>query len=174
MREFAHGGLHGTPVSRIAARVGVAQPYVFSLFSTKKDLFLAPVDHCFDTSIAIFGRAAKIYDPATAAPGTDAISAMGEAYQLLLAEDRDLPLFQHQAYAACDDEEIREHVRARFADLLREVQALSGEVVERVEDLIRDGMAVNVAAATGFDGLSATKDWVRAELGRASARPARD
>ena len=41
VHEFAHGGLHGTPVERIARRVGVAQPYVFSLFPSKRDLFLA-------------------------------------------------------------------------------------------------------------------------------------
>ena len=34
VHEFAHGGLHGTPVDRIARRVGVAQPYVFSLFGS--------------------------------------------------------------------------------------------------------------------------------------------
>lgn len=32
--EFAAGGFHGTPVDRIARRVGVAQPYVFSLFGS--------------------------------------------------------------------------------------------------------------------------------------------
>ena len=41
VHEFAHGGLHGTPVERIARRVGVAQPYVFSLFPSKRELFLA-------------------------------------------------------------------------------------------------------------------------------------
>ena len=48
VHEFALSGLHGTPVDRIARRVGVAQPYVFSLFAGKRDLFLAAVDHCFD------------------------------------------------------------------------------------------------------------------------------
>ena len=49
MHEFAHGGLHGTPVDRIARRVGVAQPYVFSLFANKRELFIAAVERCFDT-----------------------------------------------------------------------------------------------------------------------------
>ena len=167
MREFAHGGLHGTPVSRIAARVGVAQPYVFSLFPSKKDLFLAAVDLCFDTSIAICEHAAKSFDPATAAPGTDIISAMNDAYHSFVAADRDLPLFQHQAAAACDDDEIRNHLRARVANLLHEVQELSGAGAERVDALIRDAMALSVAAAMGVDGLSLADDWVRAELGRA-------
>src|SRR5689334_8313470 len=40
VHEFALGGLHGTAVDRIARRVGVAQPYVFSFFASKKQLFL--------------------------------------------------------------------------------------------------------------------------------------
>ena len=42
-REFAVGGLHGTPVEAIAKRVGVSQPYLFQLFGTKKELFIAAV-----------------------------------------------------------------------------------------------------------------------------------
>jgi AcrR family transcriptional regulator len=38
VHEFAHGGLHGTPVGRIARRVGVAQPYVFPLFGSNRDV----------------------------------------------------------------------------------------------------------------------------------------
>ena len=48
IEEFALGGLHGTPVDRIARRVGVAQPYVFSLFATKRDLFIAAVERGFE------------------------------------------------------------------------------------------------------------------------------
>ena len=48
VHEFAHGGLHGTPVERIARRVGVAQPYVFSLFPSKRDLFLAALERSFE------------------------------------------------------------------------------------------------------------------------------
>jgi AcrR family transcriptional regulator len=42
-REFAIGGLNGTPVEAIAKQVGVSQPYLFQLFGTKKDLFIAAV-----------------------------------------------------------------------------------------------------------------------------------
>ena len=48
VHEFARGGLHGTPVERIARRVGVAQPYVFSLFPTKRELFLAALERGFE------------------------------------------------------------------------------------------------------------------------------
>src|SRR5712691_7461687 len=41
--EFATGGLVGASTEAIAPRVGVSQPYVFQLFGTKKELFLAVV-----------------------------------------------------------------------------------------------------------------------------------
>ena len=57
VHEFAHGGLHGTAVARIARRVGVAQPYVFSLFPTKRELFLAALERSFEQLADTFRRA---------------------------------------------------------------------------------------------------------------------
>src|SRR5205085_10138787 len=68
VHEFAHGGLHGTPVARIAQRVGVAQPYVFSLFPTKRDLFLAAVERGFDLISETFTKAGEEFDPENAPP----------------------------------------------------------------------------------------------------------
>ena len=39
--EFAARGLHGTSTEDIARRAGISQPYVFRLFGTKKELFMA-------------------------------------------------------------------------------------------------------------------------------------
>src|ERR1700722_17969060 len=72
IHEFAHGGLHGTPVDRIARRVGVAQPYVFSLFGSKKELFLAAVERAFSKFRELFTAAAAEFDPALAVPEADA------------------------------------------------------------------------------------------------------
>src|SRR5947199_9710737 len=80
VHEFAHGGLHGTPVDRIARRVGVAQPYVFSLFANKRELFLAAVQRGFERVAEAFTKAAAEFDPAIAAPDADVLMAMGEAY----------------------------------------------------------------------------------------------
>src|SRR5512143_42615 len=68
VHEFARGGLHGTPVDRIARRVGVAQPYVFSLFANKRELFLAAVERGFELIADTFARAAAEFDPSTAPP----------------------------------------------------------------------------------------------------------
>ena len=125
VHEFAHGGLHGTPVDRIARRVGVAQPYVFSLFGNKRELFLAAVERTFEMTYETFTRAAAEFDPAIALPDTDVLTAMGQAYVELLVSDRDYLMLQHHAYAACDDEVIRQRVRAAYARLVAHIERLS-------------------------------------------------
>ena len=47
MTEFAKTGYAGTSTEAIASRSGVSQPYLFQLFGTKKDLFIAAVRHGF-------------------------------------------------------------------------------------------------------------------------------
>jgi AcrR family transcriptional regulator len=170
IHEFAHGGLHGTPVDKIARRVGVAQPYVFSLFPSKKELFLAAVERGFDRVIETFERAVASFDPAEAEPDTDVLTAMGRAYVELLASDRDSLLLQHHSYAACGDDEIRVRVRAAYARLVAEVQRLSGAEPERIDEFIRYGMALNVAAAMGVEDLSLACEWVQTELAGSAER----
>ena len=163
VHEFANGGLHGTPVDRIARQVGVAQPYVFSLFASKKELFIAAVERCFDRVAELFTRVASEFDPATAPPDVDVLKAMGNAYVELLASSRDYLMLQHQAYAACDDEVIRERVRACYARLVVHVEGLADAEPERIDEFFRYGMWLNVAAAMGVEDLSVGCEWVRAE-----------
>jgi AcrR family transcriptional regulator len=159
VHEFAHGGLHGTPVDKIARRVGVAQPYVFSLFGSKKELFLAAVERGFELVAETFSKAAAEFDPATVLPGMGLRQAMGHAYTQMLASDRDYLMLQLQAYAACDDEEIRDRVRGAYAGLVAHVESLW----EDSPDFFRYGMWLNVAAALGVEDLSAGCEWMRAE-----------
>jgi AcrR family transcriptional regulator len=163
IHEFAQTGLHGTPVDRIARRVGVAQPYVFSLFGNKRDLFLAAVERSFEQVAEVFTRGAAEFDPAIALPDADVLKAMGNAYVEMLKTDRDRLMLQHQAYAACDDELIREHVRRCYARLVAHVQSLSDADSERIDDFFRYGAWLNVAAAMGVADLSVGCEWIQAE-----------
>jgi AcrR family transcriptional regulator len=52
VKEFAYGGLHGTSTERIAQRAGISQPYLFRLFGTKKELFIAANQRCFGRVLA--------------------------------------------------------------------------------------------------------------------------
>ncbi|HWG08876.1 MAG TPA: TetR/AcrR family transcriptional regulator [Solirubrobacteraceae bacterium] len=168
VHEFAHGGLHGTPVERIARRVGVAQPYVFSLFPSKRDLFLAALERGFERVADTFRRAAAGYAEGRApADCEDALEAMGRAYKEMLLSDRDYLMLQHQSYAACDDEVVRTCVRRCYAELVDLARELSGADPERMDDFFRHGMALNVAAALGVEDLSVGCAWV-AEVLRSS------
>ncbi len=163
VHEFAHGGLHGTPVDRIARRVGVAQPYVFSLFASKRELFLAAVERGFELIAETFDRAATEFDPEIALPGADVLNAMGNAYVQLLRTHRDYLMLQHHAYAACNDEQIRDRVRGCYARIVAHVERLSGAAPERIDEFFRYGTWLNVAAAMGVEDLSAGCEWMRAE-----------
>jgi AcrR family transcriptional regulator len=171
VHEFASSGLHGTPVDRIARRVGVAQPYVFSLFAGKLELFLAAVDRGFDRFAEAFAQAAADFRAGRVGEDCeDALMAMGRAYRELLNTDRHYLMLQLQAHAACNDELVRACVRRRYAELVALAGELSGADPERLDDFFRHGMALNVAAAMGVAELSADCSWVQAELADSDAR----
>ena len=142
--EFAAAGYHGTPTESIARRAGISQPYLFRLYRTKKDLFLACVERCFDRTLSTFRRAAE------AVPEPDRFEAMGKAYVELLA-DRELLLFQLQTYAASEDEDIRAAAQRRYEELTETVAELAGVDRARVLPFIAQGMLLNVAAALDLD-----------------------
>lgn len=174
VHEFAHGGLHGTTVERIARRVGVAQPYVFSLFSSKRELFIAALERSFERVADTFTQAALEYREGRGPVACeDALEAMGHAYAELLQRDRDYLMLQHQSYAACDDDVVRARVRHRYAELVALARELSGAEPERLDEFFRHGMALNVAAALGVEDLASDCLWVAAELEAATeAAPA--
>jgi AcrR family transcriptional regulator len=167
VHHFAHGGLHGTKVSAIAAEVGVAQPYVFSLFPTKRDLFLAADKRCFEKVAALFEEAGAEFDKnGPREPGEDKLQALGHAYMDSLAENPDLLLLQLQAYAACgDDEEIRTAVRRQYAELVEVCRRVSGvDDDERLDAFFQTGMWCNVAAALGVEDFTVGSGWVQESL----------
>jgi AcrR family transcriptional regulator len=151
IHEFAQTGFHGTPVDRIAREVGVAQPYVFSLFGSKRELFLQTVERCFEKVYELLAAAATEYDPAIALPDTSPIAPMANAYISQLDANRDILLLQQHAYAACSDDEIRPRVRACHERLIAQVKELSGADDERIEEFFRYGAWINVNAALGIE-----------------------
>ncbi len=173
MHEFALGGLHGTPVDRIARRVGVAQPYVFSLFASKRELFLAAVERGFDLVKETFTQVAAAFDPRVTVDDADVLLEMGHSYVELLHSHRDYLMLQHQSFAACNDPEIRDRVRGLYAGLVTQVERIAAEAAQRhgepvptseqIDEFFRYGMWLNVAAAMGVEDLSAGCEWVRAE-----------
>ena len=153
--EFAERGLHGTSTEDIARRAGISQPYVFRLFGTKKALFTAVVNRCFRQTQELFARAAD------GKRGQEALEAMGNAYVERLNSDRTELLAQMQAYAACDDPDIREVVRNGYGDLFSYVERVAGDLpAGAVSQFFATGMLLNVIASMGFGKSEPGEDWV--------------
>jgi AcrR family transcriptional regulator len=151
--EFAAGGLAGTSTEAIASRAGISQPYLFRLFSTKKELFVAAAQRSLDNISDTFAQAA------TGLAGEAAMAAMGDSYKGLLA-DRNNLLAQLQMYAACDDPEIRECARAGFKKLYQQVESASGAPVPVVVAFFAAGMLCNLATALQLNDVD--EPWARA------------
>lgn len=147
--EFAAGGLAATSTEAIARRAGVSQPYVFRLFGTKHELFMAAIGRMYEKISRAFDEAAR--HPAPDAPDgySSTLKAMGMAYADLVA-DRNLLRLQLHGFAACDDPEIRAFVREGFAALTQQVARLSGVPAIELRTFFAEGMLMNVAAAMGF------------------------
>jgi AcrR family transcriptional regulator len=156
--EFARGGLTGTATAAIARRAGVSQPYLFQLFRTKRELFLAAVRNCFAKIAGRFEASAKTARAAGLDPD-QVLEAMGHAYIAMLKADRDLLRLQLHAYAACSDPEIQPEVRAQFRELWHTVARVSGVDVNALYPWFASGMLINVIAsiddATTLEGFAA-------------------
>jgi AcrR family transcriptional regulator len=153
MGVFAEAGYQGASTEEIARRAGISQPYVFRLFGTKKDLFMAVDTRCFRQTLEIFQRAAE------GKRGEEALQAIGEAYGELLATDRTYLRGQMQAYAACDDPEICQVVRNGYGDLVTYVERVSGADPATISAFFAKGMLMNVLSSMDLN--DPTEPWAK-------------
>jgi hypothetical protein len=106
------------------------------------------VTRCFRQTLETFQQAAE------GKRGEAALEAMGKAYVEKLLVDRVRLRGQMQAYAACDDPEIREVVRDGYGDLVAYVERVSGLGPEKVSRFFATGMLLNVIASMGVEDMS--------------------
>ena len=149
--EFAAHGLDGGSTEAIAKSAGISQPYVFRLFGTKKQLFIATVERCMRGTLEMFHTASA------GLSGEEALQAIGRAYADRLASDPAYLRSQMQAYAASDDPEIQDAVRRGYGELVEYVERVSGMPTERVAHFFAKGMLLNVMAS--LDLLQAPEGW---------------
>jgi AcrR family transcriptional regulator len=138
---FAEMGLHGASTEDIARRAGISQPYVFRLFTTKKELFSAVVARCIGETLELFQRAAE------GKRGREALEAIGTAYAERLWDDPRRLQVQMQAYAACGDPEICAVVRNGVGDLFTHLERVGGLPDEETAPFFAIGMLMNVMAS---------------------------
>ena len=142
--EFAERGYEGTSTEDIARRAGISQPYLFRLFGTKKELYIASVQRCYRETLALFQGAAE------GLRGEEALRAIGHAYMEQLEADRVWLRAQMQGYAASEDPEIRRVVREGFGDLVAYVRRVSGAEWPEIWAFFSTGMLLNVLASMHF------------------------
>jgi AcrR family transcriptional regulator len=152
IEHFALKGYNGTSTDVVAREAGISQPYLFRLFHTKRELFLA----CHEV---MHGRIAETFAEAVrgVAP-EERMKAMGDAYANLLA-DRTSLLFQMQSYAASSDPEIQARVRERYADLVRQVEEATDAEPAQLWAFFANGMLLNVIAALNLEVLAPGEEW---------------
>src|SRR3954471_9237781 len=150
--EFASAGLYGASTELIARRAGITQAYVFRIFGTKKQLFLACVDAAFERmTLAMLAAAGG-------STGIEALAAMGREYNAMLA-DRTTLLLQLQGFAASGDDEVRQAVRASFGRLWQAVADTARLDPVTIKAFLAFGMLLNTSAALDLAELDAS--WAR-------------
>jgi AcrR family transcriptional regulator len=152
LEEFGEHGLHGTSTDAIARRAGISQPYLFRLFGTKKELYLEVVKRCLRETLELFQEASA------GKQGEEALDAIGTAYVELL-RDRTRLRAQMQAYADCDDPDVRAVVRDGYGALVEHTERLVDGDTERVRDFFAFGMLLNVFAS--MDLLNQDAPWAK-------------
>lgn len=151
--EFALRGLHGASTDAIARRAGISQPYLFRLFGSKKELFIAVIDDCFARTLDSFRSAAS------GTSGAAALEAIGHAYGESLESDRTMLQGQLQSYAASvEDADIREATARGFGRLVDYVETVSGADRVTVAQFFAKGMLMNVLAAVEYSITNETND----------------
>ena len=154
--EFARHGLHGASTDAIARAAGISQPYLFRLFGSKKELFLAVNEACLASTLETFREAAA------GKSGEDALRAIGKAYRGLIESDRSMLQGQLQSYAASVvDADIRESTARGYGRLVDYVETVSGADRHTISRFFATGMLVNVLSAMGYMGEGEPPyDWV--------------
>jgi AcrR family transcriptional regulator len=153
LEVFAEHGLSGASTDEIARKAGISQPYLFRLFHTKKELFIASTERCFRETLETFQRAGE------GKTGEEALQAIGQAYGELITSNPNRLRGQMQTYAACDDPEICTVARKGYGALVDYVERVSGVDADRLSVFFARGMLINVIAS--MDLLDASEPWAR-------------
>ncbi len=151
--EFARNGYAGTSTDAIAQRAGISQPYLFRLFGTKKDLFLATMQLVDERIVAAMADAAE------GLAGTEALQAMGAAYLELMLDPELLRVQLHGYAAAPGDPDIAALARRTFETLWWLVHDRTGVSDDEIRSFFAMGMMINVLCAT--DLLSVADHWAQ-------------
>jgi AcrR family transcriptional regulator len=134
IRLFTEGSYRGTTTAEIARAAGVSEPILYRHFASKRDLYLAALEHVWEKARASWERA--LTESADACAAVEAISkghVSVRSAKLQLAE-----LWVQALSEASEDPELRRYVRRHMrevhdflAGLIRSGQEQGGISAER-------------------------------------------
>src|SRR5260370_8275810 len=99
---FAKSGYLGTPIAAVAKHAKISSAYVFKLFPSKQELFVAALQQAFGLILSTLSDGA---DRSADQTPEGVLSAMGAAYATLIS-NRDLLMLQVHALSVADVPEI--------------------------------------------------------------------
>lgn len=152
---FADAGFAATPVTAVAVKAGISQAYVFKLYPTKEELFVAAVERCFTRIEEVLERSAQTV---TSGDPDEILYAMGDGYAGLIA-DRKMLMIQVHAQSASDVPAIRDVLRAGLRRIVSYVKQRSGASDEAVQRFIAFGQLCHLITTADIYDLG--EDWAR-------------
>ena len=146
LAEFSVTGYLGTPVTSIARHANISSAYVFKLFPSKEDLFVAALERCFEK--IEFALTSAVDEGAASTPD-EILWVIGGGYAELIA-DRSLLMMQVHAQSASGVTEIAASFRAGIERLTRFAKTRSGATDEAVQRFLAYGQLCHLIVAGGF------------------------
>lgn len=144
MREFSQRGYEGGSTERIAAAAGISQSYVFRLYGSKPQLFLAVVERCMEDMYELFVAASEGLE------GAAALHAVGDAYLEMITNDPVRFQMQLVGYASCARSDVRAAMREGFGRIVELAEQRSELSDVEVARFFADGMLLNIVTAMGL------------------------
>ena len=131
IRLFTEGSYRGTTTAEIARAAGVSEPILYRHFASKRDLYLAALEHVWAKTRDTWERALN-----EAPDACSAIEAIGKGHVSVRSPKLQLAELWVQALSeASEDPELKRHLRGHMR-----------EVHDFVADLIRRGQAQGAIA----------------------------
>ncbi len=120
IRLFTDGGYRGTTTAEIARAAGVSEPILYRHFASKRDLYLAALDHVWERTRAAWERKLEGAPDACAA-----VEAIGKGHVSVRSPRLQLAELWVQALSeAAEDSELRRHLRRHMRDVHEFVASL--------------------------------------------------
>ena len=132
IKVFSDGSYRGTTTAEIARAAGVSEPILYRHFASKRDLYLAALDHVWGDMRASWERALESTDNVR-----EALETMGRGHVTVRDCKFQMAELWVQALGeAAEDPELRKHLRRHMC-----------EVHDFMADVIRRGQAEGVLHA---------------------------